>query len=443
MKIEKVKIIQEENENEISYSEITKDVSPFKEILEKTEYYSYKLSFGDEQTYSLEDVFHLLVNVNLVGEFSFFFALDGFKKKEIIKQIRELKNIVVEDEESAQKKIEAVFEIVNDYQPIFLVYKQKGEYLLSEDGLNSYTENYPLFYFGKEEENLGPEQVESEETEAPKEEVVNEEEPIKEDDKKDAPSNLDKEAFLEYLNKFDEEQVKEVRKILKIRSPEEEAFVQYLLANYSKEQVINTCRTLGIEEPDFPSPVKDNKPSFVTKEIKKEPVSKPVQTNEEKTEEVQKQEDKEEKQENIFKKIWKLFVEEKFSALFIMVAALIVELSTYIGFNYAYSGKGICAFFFICAAVGAGLNGFVFYDLFREGKVKKLLFGILTCSYLIGALGGLGGYAIFFNLQKDKPENIPSFALLTFITLLIAIAVDAIAVLIAKLVSNYMSKKGK
>ena len=82
MKIEKVKIIQEENENEISYSEITKDVSPFKEILEKTEYYSYKLSFGDEQTYSLEDVFHLLVNVNLVGEFSFFFARDGFKKKQ-------------------------------------------------------------------------------------------------------------------------------------------------------------------------------------------------------------------------------------------------------------------------------------------------------------------------------------------------------------------------
>lgn len=451
MEIEKLKIINGEVETEVSYQEITKDTSPFKEILEKTEYYSYKLSFSDEQTYSLEDVFHLLVNVNLVGEFSFFFALDGFKKKEIIKQIRELKSIVVEDEESAQKKIEAVFEIVNEYQPIFLVYKQKGEYLLSKEGLNVYAESYPVFYFGKEEaeEETSKEVVESQvETENKEEETPVIEEVKPEEEK----VNPDKEAFLKYLSNFNEEQVKEVHKILKIRTPEEEAFVQYLMANYSKEQVIETCRALGIEEPDFPTPVKENKPSFVTKETKKEQPSKPAPAPEKRKEEKNEEEsskpqEQEEKSENSFaswiKDIWKIIVSEKFSVLFVMVAALIIELATYIGFNYAYGGKGICVFFFICAFIGAGLNGFVYYDMFKEGKVNKKVIGILSTAFLIGALIGLGGYAIFYNVQKEKPEGLPAFILLTLITLLIAIAVDIIAVLIARFVSKKMIGKGK
>ena len=63
--------------------------------------------------------------------------------------------------------------------------------------------------------------------------------------------------------------------------------------------------------------------------------------------------------------------------------------------------------------------------------------------YFIGTLIGLGGYAIFYALQKDKPE-MPSFIVLTLITLLISFAMDAIAVLIAKLVSKkYQAKKNK
>ena len=446
MEIEKIKIINGDEEKELLCSEITKETSPFKEILEKTEYYSYKLSFSDEQTYSLEDVFHLLVNVNLVGEFSFFFALDGFKKKEIIKQIKELKSIVVEDEESAQRKIEAVFEIVNSYQPIFLVYKQKGEYLLSKEGINAYAEGYPCFYFAKEEEIK---QIAEEVAEEPKIEQSVEEVPVINEEKEEPSpiNNDDKEAFLKYLNKFDEEKIKEVHKILKIRSPEEEAFIHYLIQNYSKEQVIETCKTLGIEEPDFPTPVKEAKPSFVTKEAKRE--KEPVKNQEPKEakEETQELVNQEEKKPNNFveslKLIWKQIVDEKFSLIFIMVSAVIVELATYIGFNYSFGGKGISVFFFICSVIGAGLNGFVYYDMCKEGKINKRLFGIVSCAYLIGALIGFGGYVLFFYLQKEKPSNLPNFALLTFITLAIAIVVDILAAIIAQLISKKLAKKDK
>lgn len=444
MEFEKVKIIKDELETEVELSEITSEVSPFKEILEKTEYYSYTLSFSEDKTYSLENVFHLLVNVKMVGEFSFFFALDSFKKKEIVLKIRELKNIEVIDEESAQKKIEAMFEIINNYEPVFLVYNQTGEYILGRKGVQEYVKDYPYFYFGNDielEEMAEEEELEIEEL--PEEKVEEKPEENNAEEEKEEPVPANRDAFEHYLrSNFTREKVRKVHRILNIQSDEEEAFYNYLLDNYSPEQVKKVCKTLGINNPLL-SEEENEKPSFVTKEEEENvvPEEKPEE-NQEKVEE-----EKEEKKPGEFSKkvkdIWSIIVGKRFSFIFVLIAALIVELAIYLGFNYAFAGKGISVFFFICSLVGAGLNGFVHFDLFNDSKVDKKMMIIISVIYFIGALIGLGGYAIFYALQKDKPE-MPSFIVLTLITLLISFSMDAIAVLIAKLVSKkYQAKKNK
>ena len=462
MELNTIKIIKDDVENEVYCSEITEETSPFKEILEKGEYNSYKLSL-DDKTYSLEDTFHLLINVNFVGEFSFFFALDGFKKKDIILKLRDLKSIEVVDEVSAQKKLVAMFKIINAHKPIFLIYSQKGEYILGREGLEAYANNgYPIFRFGVdkeeeeeeeiEEEIILPEESKEEIKEEPQEESILEEpvvEEVKVPEEKPEPEYIpasEEEAiFNQYLVKnFSKDKVRQVRRILDIKTKEEEVFYNYLINNYSPEQVGKVCKALGIRNPLAEMPVEEEEPVYVTKE---EPVETEQAPVEEKVVEEEKKPEKEKKEKGpnkfveFVKSIWRVILECKFSALFILIAALIVELAVFIGFNYAAAGKGISVFFFVCALIGAGLNGFVYFDLFKEDKVNKKVLITTICIYVIGALIGLGGYAIFHALQKENPDIKPSLVAMVFITLLISFAVEAIAVLAAKLISDRLPTK--
>ena len=114
------------------FNEISRDISPIKEILKKGDISEYSLidPVDDTTRIPLGDAFHLQVNAKDVGEFHFLFKSEGFKKEEVIKQIATLKEITVRDAQTARHKIVTLINIVKDYNPLFAVYAEyEGSYL--------------------------------------------------------------------------------------------------------------------------------------------------------------------------------------------------------------------------------------------------------------------------------------------------------------------------
>lgn len=134
-----IKFLLKDNQ-EISYenliNEIEKDVSPFKDILNKDDLSS--LTFveeGKEINLTLDNAFHLQVNVKDVGSFHFIHKAEGFNKKEIVKSISTLKDMEATDNESAFEKVSKLFDIIKDNNPLFIIYEPNRDSLLDIDRL--------------------------------------------------------------------------------------------------------------------------------------------------------------------------------------------------------------------------------------------------------------------------------------------------------------------
>ena len=119
-----IKFICLENEPlafESNINLIQKDVSPFKEILKKNDYTSYSFVKDEEGGFSFTNAFQLQVNVKGVGEFHLLFNRESFDKENIINGIAALKEIKVSDEESAKHKLNELFNLAKDYNPLFII----------------------------------------------------------------------------------------------------------------------------------------------------------------------------------------------------------------------------------------------------------------------------------------------------------------------------------
>ena len=119
-------------------NEVLENVSPIKEMLEKGDYTEYSVVFdGDkESAISFSDVFHLRVNVKNVGSFDFLFKQNNFEKDKIIEMIAALKEMPVENIEQAKAKVNALFDIVKEKEPLFMLYSPRGEFVLQSEDLS-------------------------------------------------------------------------------------------------------------------------------------------------------------------------------------------------------------------------------------------------------------------------------------------------------------------
>ena len=119
-------------------NEILDNISPFKEMLEKGDYTEYSVVFdgNKEAAISFNDVFHLRVNVKSVGGFDFIFKQNNFEKDKIIEMIAALKEMPVENIEQAKAKVDALFEVVKEKEPLFMLYSPKGEFVLQQEDLS-------------------------------------------------------------------------------------------------------------------------------------------------------------------------------------------------------------------------------------------------------------------------------------------------------------------
>ena len=140
---------------------IQKDVSPFKEILKKSDYSSYSIQKDEDENnvFSFANAFQLQVNVKGVGEFHLLFNRENLDKDNLIQSIAGLKEIAVKDEESAKHKLGELFNIAKDYNPLFIISSlYKNSLINNKTLLSMYQCDIPLFYLEevkeKEEEKV-------------------------------------------------------------------------------------------------------------------------------------------------------------------------------------------------------------------------------------------------------------------------------------------------
>ena len=311
-------------ENQIN--EIKNNVSPFKEILEKSDYTDYSVVFDDnkESAIKFSEMFHLRVNVKNVGGFDFLFKQDGFEKEMIIEKISALKEMLVDNLEQAKAKAKALFDVFGENRPLFLLYSPKGEYVLAKEDLSLDT----FKFFIKREEKPAPIK------------------PIK--------------------------PVKPIRPIKKEEKNTESA---------TKRKALN---------------------------------------------------------KELFKEIWEyvcyFFMPLKENVVhyaFILISIFLIGFSSSVGIYYCYAGNNVFYFLFICSLVGGVLNYFVYYDYFKNHKVLSND-SILTIIDILLSIGiAIGGFYVFFVLQKEIPEAITNEKTILLIMVAVIIGINAISCPIA------------
>lgn len=134
-------------------NEIKENDSPFKEILKKGDLSSTYFINGEneEDKICLGECFQLQVNVKAVGVFHFFFKLEGFNKEEVIKKVAILKDIIVKDSETATNKISVLIDVLKQYNPLFMLYKEYEKSFFVIDDLEKVTKNaFPVLYIKTE-----------------------------------------------------------------------------------------------------------------------------------------------------------------------------------------------------------------------------------------------------------------------------------------------------
>ena len=107
-----------------NYNEVSDELSPIKEILKKGDYSDFSLVINNEEPILLSEIFQLQVNVKEVGTFHFIFKKEGFDKEDAIKQVSTLKELSVNDPDSARYKVRTLFSVLKEYGPLFVIYKE-------------------------------------------------------------------------------------------------------------------------------------------------------------------------------------------------------------------------------------------------------------------------------------------------------------------------------
>ena len=111
---------------------------------------------------------------------------------------------------------------------------------------------------------------------------------------------------------------------------------------------------------------------------------------------------------------------------FILVSIFLIGFSSSIGVYYCYAHNNVFYFLFVCSIVGTILDYFVYFDFFKKHKLMSNDF-ILTIIDIIISIGiAIGGFYIFYSLQKEIPESITSVGKIILIMIAIVIVVNAI-----------------
>ena len=135
-------------ENQIEFSEIKNQIdgnlSPFKEILDRSHYGDYSFSINENEVIYFKDIYDLTINLSNYGHFHLFYKKEGFNKDEMIDKVYELKG--------SEDPLNSLFSLIEDNNPLFILFKsRKGASVNKDEVVNSYNLNIPFLYDEKEE----------------------------------------------------------------------------------------------------------------------------------------------------------------------------------------------------------------------------------------------------------------------------------------------------
>ena len=152
-----IKIITPKNnviEFKESIIEIDDSYSLIKELLRKNDCSQYSIIIDGDEKISLKDTFQLQLNVKQIGIFHFIFRNAEFKKDDIMREVSGLKDLNVDNVESAKYKVAALINIIKNYNPLFAVYKESNDtyyYSYELEGLTNHL--FPVFIIKVEQLN--------------------------------------------------------------------------------------------------------------------------------------------------------------------------------------------------------------------------------------------------------------------------------------------------
>ena len=106
--------------------------SPIKELIEQGDYFVYSF-FYNKETISLKDCFTIKINIKNACSVVVTYKLENFPKGEIISRIGDLKKMDITDVESSKAKHQALFDLIKEYNPYFMVYQAKNGFPLTQE----------------------------------------------------------------------------------------------------------------------------------------------------------------------------------------------------------------------------------------------------------------------------------------------------------------------
>lgn len=131
----------------------------------------------------------------------------------------------------------------------------------------------------------------------------------------------------------------------------------------------------------------------------------------------------------------------KYHFLFLTVSSFLVGFAFSLGLFNSILNKGIAVLFYICVLVGAFLQTFIYYDYFKEKKIKDKLFIYSLSFSVLGALLSMGAYSLYHSIDKTEGKENVSFILLLMLSLVVSLIFILISVLIGYLINNKKNKK--
>ena len=136
---------------------------------------------------------------------------------------------------------------------------------------------------------------------------------------------------------------------------------------------------------------------------------------------------------NAFKSIWESLC-NFFSPLkenithyaFILISVFLIGFSSSIGVYYCYAANNVFYFLFICSLVGGILNYFVYYDYFKDHSLLSNDSILTIIDILLSTGVAIGGFYIFYTLQKEIPESLTSTTTILLIMAAVIIGVNVL-----------------
>lgn len=113
---------------------------------------------------------------------------------------------------------------------------------------------------------------------------------------------------------------------------------------------------------------------------------------------------------------------------FILISVFLIGFSSSVGAYYCYAGNNVFYFLFVCSLVGAVLNYFVLYDYFKDHILLSNDFVLTVMDVLVSIGASIGGFFIFFVLQKEVPESLSGPGIILLIMAAVVLGVNLITV---------------